>query len=301
MLKQGAAQQISTHFFRPSADVAPYISSFYIIDFALGADEIVTDWLHPEWGNIRFSENDCWFAGTDGRFEPLPPQVGTGPTSHTIPFRIHGPTRIWGVGILPRGWLRLMDAPANSLADLTMGCTQTSPFADFAGLREATFDGTQDPIGEAARINEFLRGLLVKRPPHEDEARIRAIHMALFDSSIRSVADFAAKIELSSRSLERISLRAFGFPPKLLMQRQRFLRSLSQFLLDPSLAWIKTLDENYVDQAHFVRDFKKFMLMSPSTYAALDHPVLISASRNRAATAGAAVQALHRPDQPSGT
>ena len=27
------------------------------------------------------------------------------------------------------------------------------------------------------------------------------------------------------------------------------------------------------DQAHFVRDFKRFMGMSPSRYAALDHPV----------------------------
>ena len=81
----------------------------------------------------------------------------------------------------------------------------------------------------------------------------------------------------------------------LLLRRQRFLRSLAQFMLDPSLTWIKTLDWHYVDQAHFVRDFKRFMTMSPSTYAALDHPVLRSAARARAVAAGAAVQALHQP------
>lgn len=298
VLKQEESPQIKTRFFRPSADLAPYISSFYATDLTIAADETVIDWLQPEWSNIRFSQNACWSSSSiDTPFQALPLQIGTGPTSRAIAIRIEGPTRIWGFGILPQGWLRLMDAPANGLADTTMECTSASPFSDFAGLREQTFGGEPDPIAQAGRINDFLRGLLIKRQPHELETRIRAIHMALFDDTIRSVAELAAKVEISSRSLERIALKAFGFPPKLLMQRHRFLRSLSQFLLNPRLAWIKTLDENYVDQAHFVRDFKKFMQMSPSAYAALDHPIVISASRIRTADAGAPVQGLQRPDQ----
>jgi len=186
----------------------------------------------------------------------LAPHNATGPTSHTISFKVDGPTRIWGVGILPRGWLRLIDAPANALANTTMECTASSPYSDFAGLREATFNSTPDPAAEAQRIDNYMRKLLSRRPPHEDEERIQTIHTALFDDRIGSVADLAARIDISARSLERISLRAFGFPPKLLLRRQRFLRSLARFLLDPSLSWIKTLDETYVDQAHFVRDFK---------------------------------------------
>jgi hypothetical protein len=80
-----------------------------------------------------------------------------------------------------------------------------------------------------------------------------------------------------------------------LLRRQRFLRSLAQFMLDPTLTWISTLDWHYVDQAHFVRDFKRFMSMSPSSYAARDHPVLRAAAQARTAAAGAAVQALHKP------
>jgi AraC-like DNA-binding protein len=299
VLKQDPSQAITTRFFRPSADAAPYISSYYLIDFAIGADEVVSDWLHPEWGNIRFAQDDRWSIGLDKQFQPLPPQVGTGPTSHTVAFRVQGPTRIWGVGILPRGWLRLIDVPANSLADTTVECTPDSAFASFVGLREAVFAMKPDPVAQAARIDGFIRELLAKRPPNEEEARIRNIHAALFNDNIRSVGDLAASIKISSRSLERVALRAFGFPPKLLMRRQRFLRSVSQFLLDPSLSWIDALDADYVDQAHFVRDFKKFMRMSPSAYAALDHPVLRSATRIRTATAGAPVQALHRPDQPA--
>ena len=66
-------------------------------------------------------------------------------------------------------------------------------------------------------------------------------------------------------------------------------------MLDPSLTWIRTLDFHYVDQAHFVRDFRRFMGMSPRRYGTLDHPVLRAAAQGRTVAAGAAVQVLHRP------
>ncbi|MFT4896010.1 MAG: AraC-like DNA-binding protein, partial [Devosia litorisediminis] len=51
---------------------------------------------------------------------------------------------------------------------------------------------------------------------------------------------------------------------------------------------------HYHDQAHFVRDFKRFMTMSPSAYAKRPHPVLIAAAHARMAVAGQASQVLHR-------
>ena len=155
--------------------------------------------------------------------------------------------------------------------------------------------GKRDPAGEAARIDAFMLELLASTEPSDEEARIRAAHAALINDDTTSVADLAGQLGMSARSLERLSLRAFGFSPKLLLRRQRFLRSLAQFMLDPSLKWIRTLDYQYVDQAHFVRDFQRFMGMSPSRYGALEHPVLRAAAQARTAAAGQAVQALHRP------
>jgi AraC-like DNA-binding protein len=66
-------------------------------------------------------------------------------------------------------------------------------------------------------------------------------------------------------------------------------------MLDPSMAWIDTLDYHYYDQAQFTRDFKRFMGMSPRAYAARPKPILGAAARARAAAAGAAVQGLHKP------
>ena len=100
---------------------------------------------------------------------------------------------------------------------------------------------------------------------------------------------------LPLRTVERVCNRAFGFSPKLLLRRQRFLRSLADYVLDPSLKWIGAMDSQYHDQAQFVRDFKQFMGMSPRQYAALDKPILTAVMRERARFAGKAVQALDSP------
>ncbi len=107
-------------------------------------------------------------------------------------------------------------------------------------------------------------------------------------------AEMAEERGMSMRSMELVSGGVFGFAPQLLRRRQRFMRSLAKFMLDPSLRWIDTLDSHYHDQAHVVRDFKRFMTMSPSAYAKRPHPVLIAAAHARMAVAGQASQVLHR-------
>lgn len=295
MQPQTAGDRVAVRFFMPSPALAPYVSTYYLTEVNRPDGGTIEDDLHPEWGNVRFSRNDTWQASVGA--EPLrtaPRLIVSGPSSRSSHF-VTGTSRIWGVGILPLGWARFFDLPASELADQFCSADDHPAFAGFRPIIDHTFGGPADPAAEAARIDSFMLGLLKASPPHSEEARIRSAHAALVDPAINAVSDLAERIGTSSRSLERLSLRAFGFSPKLLLRRQRFLRSLAQFMLDPSLKWIATLDWQYVDQAHFVRDFKRFMGMSPTAYAALEHPVLRAAAQARLAAAGAAVQALHQP------
>ena len=296
MLKAELDGAVALHFFMPSPALAPYISTYYLTEVNLAAGEAVEDWLHPEWANLRFTHASDWQTAVGaGPLEPMPKMILTGPTCRAAHFRIGGTARIWGIGLLPLGWARLVHAPASDFVDRVADAASEPAAGQFVPLLGEVLAGPRDPAAEAQRIDGFLLRLLDLRPPHEDERRIRAAHTALIDDDMNSVGELAERLGVSTRSLERLSLRAFGFPPKLLLRRQRFLRSLAQFMLDPSLTWLKTLDFHYVDQAHFVRDFKRFMAMSPSRYAALEHPVLRAAAQARTLAAGAAVQALHRP------
>ncbi|HVR90254.1 MAG TPA: helix-turn-helix domain-containing protein [Novosphingobium sp.] len=295
MLKQVLTDAVTVRFFMPSAALAPYISTYYLTEVNLPEGETIEDWLHPEWANLRFSHNGSWRAAIGE--EPLRPCadfVATGPTSQAVRF-VAGTMRAWGIGLLPLGWARFIGAPAAVSADRFIDGIADPSFARFPALLDTLFGSVPDAAAEAARIDAFLLELLARTQPAEDEARILAAHSALLDPDLGTVSDLAERLAMSIRSLERLCLRAFGFPPKLLLRRQRFLRSLAQFMLDPSLTWLSTLDWQYVDQAHFVRDFRAFMGMSPRRYAALEHPVLRAAARARAAAAGAAVQLLHQP------
>ncbi len=295
MLQQRLANAVAVRFFLPAPALRPYISTYYLTEIALAEGERIEDRLHPEWANIRFSQNHGWLGGIgNAPLAPVPSVVATGPTSYATRF-LPGTMRTWGIGLLPLGWARFVGAAADAYVDCFVDGATDPAFAGFTGLNERLFGGSPNAADEAVTINAFMLDKLATRPAAPEEARIAAAHTALLDTTITTVSGFAARLNMSARSLERLSLRVFGFSPKLLLRRQRFLRSLAQFMLDPSLKWISTLDWQYVDQAHFVRDFQRFMGMSPSRYAALDHPILGAAAKARMAAAGQAMQVLHQP------
>jgi AraC-like DNA-binding protein len=295
-MQRAIGDAVSVRFFMPSPPLAPYITTYYLVEARLPyGGGMVEDWLHPEWGNLRISGGGQWQAAigaaplTDG-----PRMIASGPTSLCTHFTMgHG--RCWGIGLLPAGWARFIDAPADAHSDSFCDAFSTKDFAALTGLAACVDANRPDAAAEAARFDAYLCDLLGQRPQSPAEQRIQQAHAMLMNKDVATVGEMSEQLAMSPRSLERLSLRAFGFAPKLLLRRQRFMRSLAQFMIDPSLAWIRTLDCHYVDQAHFVRDFKRFMTMSPSAYAALDHPVLRAAARARAAATGQAVQVLHRP------
>lgn len=284
--------QVATRFFPLSAKLAPYVSAIYMSDIAVPAGERIEDYLHPEWANLRFVEGEVPIAAIDDAAPAAIPRFTvTGPTSHATYFAA-GNMRVWGIGILPMGWAKFIPLPAEDLADSFCDGAEHSAFAAFAPLLGALPQASSTEAA-AAMIDAHMVGLLAAAPP--DDPAILAAHRALVDDNLASVADLSAKLSLSERSVERLSHRAFGFSPKLLLRRQRFLRSLGRFMLDPSMAWIDALDHQYCDQAQFTHDFHRFMGMSPRAYAARPKPILGAAVFARAAAAGAAVQGLHKP------
>ncbi|MFN7029618.1 MAG: helix-turn-helix domain-containing protein [Sphingopyxis sp.] len=284
--------RIVTRFFTVSSALHPYLSTIYLTEVSVPTGTRVDDYLHPEWGNLRFIDGETPLASVGGAPAVATPRfVATGPTS-TATYFAAGNMRVWGIGIVPLGWAKFIALPADDLADRFCDGDAHPAFAAVAPLG-AALRGVNDVDAAAAMIDAHFCALLGDAPP--DDPAILAAHRALVDDDLSTVADLSAKVGLSERSIERLSHRAFGFSPKLLLRRQRFLRSLARFMLDPSMAWIDTMDHHYYDQSQFTRDFAKFMGMSPREYAARPKPILGAAAKARAAAAGAAVQGLHKP------
>lgn len=285
--------RISVRFCEPPEALRRFFTTFHLVEFDFAPGERVVDYLNPEWANLRFFSGEPPTATShDGHHLTGTRFSVSGPSSHSLRFSI-GRARMWGVGLLPLGWDQFVAAPAIDFADLSVDGETHPAFAGFAELAGSLFGPEPDADAELARISEHFAARV--RARQRDEARILAIHAALVDPEVGTVAELVRRTGASPRTIERICTRAFGFPPKLLLRRQRFMRSLAQHALDPSLNWIGALDGHYHDQAHFIRDFHQFMGMSPREYAALDKPIISAVMRARDSYSGSAVQTLDPP------
>lgn len=276
-------------YFRLSAELQPYFTALYYFDVRCEPGTWVEDCLHPEWAALRFTQEGPPPQACIGSGEMMPqwPFVVSGPTSQSIRFGVTR-SRIWGLGLQPAGWAKFVDGRAGDFANQTLDGTRESAFALFMPIFELSEDPAITPDEFALLIDRHLSAHLHRSSPHEPQ--ILACHEALRDPDISNVAELAERLEVSARSLERLCSRYFGFPPKQLLRRHRFLRSLAQFMLTSTRSWSQALDSQYYDQAQFVRDFRSLMGMTPSEFADTPHPILDVIMRQRMADQGAAPQ-----------
>lgn len=194
--------------------------------------------------------------------------------------------------MLPAGWSRFVGANANHFANAVFDVETETAFALFGAIW-ADIQGMQDHRQIADVFDQHLLAALGPEQGQEDE--IERVHAALADPEITDVGQLAARVNLNSQYVERLCRRVFGFPPKRLLRRQRFLRSLAPRMLDPALKWVKVLDASYHDQAHFSRDFRDFMGMTPKAFLDMPRPISKAALRARAAALGQPLQVLQGP------
>lgn len=311
----GVRHSVQSQFFTPPPEFDGCFTTFYhlALDIAEGEQEcegnahvkagsaadaaVVEDYLQPEWANLRF------FGGSAPSS-----QIGasrlrgarfnvTGPSSLPCHFKL-GPVRMWGIGLLPLGWARFVDADASDFANTVFDGARHPDFARFDAMSQILCD-PEVPLDE--QLDAIVTAMGGFMRPSRDEAKIMRVHSALVSGEHVVVGELAEACGMSIRTLERVCHRYFGFTPKLLMRRQRFMRSLTNFMLYEANKragrWTEAMDQEYHDQAQFTREFTEFMTMTPSKYAALDHPILSSFMEARARIWGSAAQTLDEPSR----
>ena len=298
---------VRSRFYTPPPQFDGCFTTFYQllldVDERPGQPTIVEDYLQPEWGNIRFFALGTPKAEIGGKTITQARLFATGPSSLPCHFEL-GTTRMWGVGFLPLGWARFFDIPAYDLVNLAFDGASHPAFAKFDRLTSVLTDPEATSEEQLTYLIETMETLM---RPSRDEAKILRVHEALVAGHFVTVSELADQCAMSVRTLERVCRRYFGFTPKRLMRRQRFMRSLSSFMLHQAHSqaggssgrWTEAMDADYHDQAQFTREFREFMTMLPSEYAALEHPILSSFMEARARIWGSAAQTLDAPSDQS--
>ena len=293
---QAAGGITSAQFVAPHADLRRYVTTYYIAEVNSPDGQMVEDLLHPEWGSVRYICSGAVQGSAHPEpLKPVPPVTLVGHSSRATRLGCVS-MRIASFGLLPLGWHHLVGLPAWRFADQSVDAYTLKSRINFASLFPA-ISAAQTLDDVATIFDNVLLQSLIQIPAsakNEDEL-IHGLHTALLDSDVASVSEIAERLQINGMQLERLSKRVFGFPPKLLIRRQRFLRTLALLMRQPEAKWGEILDPQYYDQAHFNRDFQRFFSMSPKQYLALDKPIVSVAAMARMKALGDPLQGNHAP------
>lgn len=292
-------QSLSTvgdyQFIMPAPELRRYFSSYYFFEISTPGGVELEDLLYPEWASARFMlEGNIPASLVPDPVVPVPAASITGPTSRACHISCSH-ARMAGIGVTPLGWARFVGASAHAYANAVFDVTLEPVFKVFGNIWQE-IQGLSDHRAIAEVFDRHLLAALGADLPRE--ADIERVHAAMADPEIVDVVQLSERVGLNSQAVERLCRRVFGFSPKRLLRRQRFLRSLAPRMLDPGLKWVKVLDSSYHDQAHFSRDFRDFMGMTPKAFLEMPRPISKAAVRARLEALGQPLQVLQGPAIP---
>lgn len=283
-------------YFPPDPALAGLVSGYHRYAVAPGAGERHEDVFYPGWANIRIQiAGEPWRVRIgEELFDPVPKACLFGPTAHAC-YSNCGAGTLVGAGLTPLGWYRLTRIEAAEVADRIVPL-ETVIGGDAAQLAADLAHAADDATIKAI-FDAFFRSRLLR--PRRGEDRVAAIHALLAQERHPSVSEAAEQLGLNDRSFNRLANAAFGFRPKLLIRRARFLRSLLALREPSEEPWSARISQTYYDHSHFVRDSHDFLGMTPGEFIRLSKPMNEASTRLRHQILGAPAQALLKPDAPA--
>ena len=105
------------------------------------------------------------------------------------------------------------------------------------------------------------------RPAEGPRSATLIAEKIISDRSLLTVAQAAEVAGLTVRGLQRLFHREVGISPKEVIRRFRLQEAAQRLIREPDLACGElALDLGYFDQAHFIRDFRSVVGVTPEVY-----------------------------------
>lgn len=277
---------------RPDPALADYTTGYHLYAASGPASIGMENWFLPGTANVRVTLNAGPIAVWIGNrvFDPMPQASLCGPSSHALRTITNGGIMI-GFGVSALGWSRFFTGGADLYADRIVPLADAAP-PGFTERLVATLSAVENEHGVKAALDAFL--LAEIGPPSPDEALIRRIARLVVDDAPGGLAQAAREWDISPEVLRRICRRHFGFLPKTLLIRSRFLRSIIPLIESRGEVDYTTIDPAYFSASHFLRDAHAVLGTTPRRFLHEQLDFLVASLRARAAVLGSATQALHR-------
>ncbi len=257
---------LSLEYFAPSEKLAPFVKAYYRVAGYLEPGQHLADHLVPNMATLRFELAGGWnYRWGETDWVAFPKSALVGPTSMPLAVETRGPFLLFGIDLTPRGQALVWDGAASDIADRCLELTWMSGgvYLQLFGLLSIAGDDN----GRVAAADAFmLERLQQTKMPKQDLIAAIDAHLDRADEEDVTVAGIARALDVSERQLERWTAKLYGFRPKLILRRARFMRVLEAILSNPSSQWQDVAGASYFDQSHFCRDFKLFCGLTPGKF-----------------------------------
>ena len=264
---------------RPAELLRGLLPSYAMLDSSATRQSGPGNWVLPGWARLWIAPaSESLTVGIrNERHAPLGSAMLFGVTSRVMPMSTYGGVSVV-VEIGPAAWARLFMPSAELLCDTITPLDRLLPQAWCEDLIARVAGCDRGP-----ELKDVLDAFFLDRmpPPHPQEALIAGIAAVLADEGTNDLAGTAARLGIDGRTMLKLTKRYFGFAPKILLMRTRFLRALTKMLVDPGIPDFAAVPPRYHDVPHFLRDANRFLGMTPRRFLANPMPYTRAALRAR--------------------
>ncbi len=259
----------------PTAALARSVHTFYVIETE--APRIAESIPSYSAQLIVMVRGRVTFTFADGTIARSSRVFINAPQLRSADCVIEGPVLQIGASLTHMAWQRLSNLPADTVHDRLLaadGILAPDQIAALEAAADACGEGLIRPEEVCALLADTIAaGPFALRPDHADV--VEAIQRWLASGFDPALADLYADVNVSRRQVQRISRRFFGVPPAQVLKRFRALRA-AMVLAQPDLseAHHDALMATYFDQAHLIRDIRRYVGRTPTQ---IRQPSLMSA------------------------
>jgi AraC-like DNA-binding protein len=233
-------------------DLAAHLAHLWIVEWDLGDGPSYTAGVLP-------------FPSVNVTLETARPSRVTGVTTGRYDYEVEGAGRVVGARFRPGGFRPLLDRPVADLTDRVLGVDEVFPGADVGALAEAAVGAPDD----AAAVDVILRLLRTRLPIPDPTAELIAhlVDVVAARPDVTRVEQLAERIDATPRHLQRLFREYVGVSPKWVLMRHRLQNATEEMAVGERFdAGRLAARLGYADQAHFTRDFKAVVGLTPGAY-----------------------------------
>lgn len=258
----------------PAAPLRPYIAGYLFRTATIGAEgEGVTKAMPLRCcSSVDFFMGDAFEIIDCTTAQPVPFARCTirGPrTYRKYSIRLSGELVSFSIRFTPAGLYTLLGIPAEQFRDeaLEGGLVRPGLFPEITSRLMAC----RDIDSCVAIVEPYLLGLLRQSAVTASPAVTHMAGLIVENNGLMAISALQEQVCLSKRQLERNFVKEIGVTPKLYSRMQRFSHMLQHKLQHEHTKWAGLAYEfAYADQTHLIKDFRHFLGVSPSAFAAED-------------------------------